>query len=162
MNLMVKGESNLHFSLSSGLIGIALRNVLHLLCTRALRPTLGVSWGSQMGFQILVVDDNPSVRKCIRTFIELQTDWNVCGEAENGQIAIERVKDLNPDLVVLDLSMPVMNGLDAARQISNVEPRLPLIMLTMYVLTDSHRQPGRQASRMFYPKSWDWTICWFR
>lgn len=75
-----------------------------------------------MGFQILIVDDSPPIRKCIRTHIELKTDWKVCGEAENGQVAIERVKALNPDLVVLDMSMPVMNGLDAARQIRKTSP----------------------------------------
>ena len=83
--------------------------------------------------QILIVDDSSPIRKCIRTFIEQKTDWKVCGEAENGQVAIEKVKDLNPDLVVLDMSMPVMNGLEAARQIRNTSPHLPLVMFTMYV-----------------------------
>ncbi len=86
-----------------------------------------------MTFQILLVDDSPSIRKCVRTFIEQVTDWVVCGEAENGQIAVEKVRDLNPDLVVLDMSMPVMNGLDAARKITKASPDLPLIMFTMYV-----------------------------
>jgi len=86
-----------------------------------------------MEFHILIVDDNPPIRKCIRTFIEQKTDWKVCGEAENGQVAIEKVKDLNPDLVVLDMSMPVMNGLDAARQINKTSPGLPLLMFTLYV-----------------------------
>jgi CheY-like chemotaxis protein len=56
-----------------------------------------------------------------------------CGEAENGQFAIEKVKDLSPDLVVLDMDMPVMNGLDAARQINKASPDLPLIMFTMSI-----------------------------
>jgi len=86
-----------------------------------------------MEFQILIVDDNPQIRKCIRTFIEQKTDWKVCGEAENGQFAIEKVKDLSPDLVVLDMDMPVMNGLDAARQIIKASPDLPLIMFTMSI-----------------------------
>lgn len=86
-----------------------------------------------MEFQILIVDDNSPIRKCIRTFIEQKTDWKVCGEAENGQIAVQKAKDLNPDLVVLDLSMPVMNGLDAARQINKTSPHLPLIMFMLYV-----------------------------
>jgi len=91
------------------------------------------SLGVAMEFHILIVDDNPPIRKCIRTFIEQKTDWKVCGEAENGQVAIEKVKDLNPDLVVLDMSMPVMNGLDAARQINKTSPGLPLLMFTLYV-----------------------------
>jgi len=91
------------------------------------------SLGVAMEFHILIVDDNPPIRKCIRTFIEQKTDWKVCGEAENGQVAIEKVRDLNPDLVVLDMSMPVMNGLDAARQINKTSPGLPLLMFTLYV-----------------------------
>jgi CheY-like chemotaxis protein len=83
--------------------------------------------------QILIVDDSTPIRKCIRTFIEQKTDWKVCGEADNGQVAVEKVKDLNPDLVVLDMSMPVMNGLEAARLIKKTSPRLPLVMFTMYV-----------------------------
>lgn len=83
--------------------------------------------------QILIVDDSTPIRKCIRTFIEQKTDWKVCGEAENGQVAVEKVKNLNPDLVVLDMSMPVMNGLEAARLIKKTSPRLPLVMFTMYV-----------------------------
>jgi len=83
--------------------------------------------------QILIVDDSTPIRKCIRTFIEQKTDWKVCGEAENGQVAVEKVKNLNPDLVVLDMSMPVMNGLEAARLIKKTSPRVPLVMFTMYV-----------------------------
>ena len=84
-----------------------------------------------MPFQILLVDDSSAIRKCVRTFIEQMTDWVVCGEAENGQVAIEKVRDLHPDLVVLDMSMPVMNGLDAARQITKASPQLPLILFTI-------------------------------
>ncbi|MGB7435255.1 MAG: hypothetical protein WBW49_07520 [Candidatus Acidiferrum sp.] len=47
--------------------------------------------------QILIVDDNTPIRNCIRAFIEQKTDWKVCGEAENGQVAVEKVKDLNPE-----------------------------------------------------------------
>jgi DNA-binding NarL/FixJ family response regulator len=83
--------------------------------------------------RILIVDDSLPIRKCIRTFIEAKTDWIVCGEAANGQIAIEKVRDLHPDLVILDQSMPVMNGLAAAREIRNVSPGLPLFLFTMYV-----------------------------
>ncbi len=83
--------------------------------------------------QILIVDDNRALRSSIRTCIEQDTDWKVCGEAENGQVAIEKVMELQPDLVVLDLAMPVMNGLDAAREITNIAPNLAMVLFTIYV-----------------------------
>lgn len=85
-----------------------------------------------MSFQILIVDDNAMIRRALRSVIESQTLHEVCGEAENGQIAIARVKELHPDVVILDLQMPVMNGLDAARQISILFPGTVMVMVTMH------------------------------
>ena len=85
-----------------------------------------------MSFQILIVDDNATIRRALRSLIESQTLHEVCGEAENGQIAIARVKELHPDVVILDLQMPVMNGLDAARQISILFPGTVMVMVTMH------------------------------
>ena len=85
-----------------------------------------------MSFQILIVDDNATIRRALRSLIESQTLHEVCGEAENGQIAIARVKELHPDVVILDLQMPVMNGLDAARQISILFPGIVMVMVTMH------------------------------
>jgi len=72
-----------------------------------------------MSAQILIVDDSPFLRRSIRFSIEQNTDWQVCGEAENGKVAIEKTKELHPDLIILDLAMPVMNGLDAARHLAH-------------------------------------------
>ena len=84
--------------------------------------------------KILIVDDNEAVRRAIRSCIE-KTDWEICGEAENGKTAIEMVIDRQPDLVVLDLSMHVMGGLDAARTISAISPNLSMIMFTCIAVT---------------------------
>jgi len=84
-----------------------------------------------MAKQILIVDDSPMVRRMVRGSVESKTDWQVCGEAENGQEAVRMVEELNPDLVVLDLSMPVMNGLEAARHIAVKAPNTALLMYTM-------------------------------
>jgi DNA-binding NarL/FixJ family response regulator len=85
-----------------------------------------------MVHRILIVDDSAAIRQCLRSSIEQQKDLQVCGEAENGESAIARVKELIPDLVILDLQMPVMNGLDAARRIAQIAPQLPMLMFTMY------------------------------
>lgn len=72
---------------------------------------------------ILIVDDNSAVRHSLRCCIEQNPNWRVCGKAENGKVAVEKVTGLHPDIVILDLAMPVMNGFEAARQIRGL-PRL--------------------------------------
>jgi DNA-binding NarL/FixJ family response regulator len=85
-----------------------------------------------MAHRILIVDDNAAIRRSLRSSIERRGDLQVCGEAENGKNAVAKVKELIPDLVILDLQMPVMNGLDAARLIAQIAPQLPMLMFTMY------------------------------
>ena len=85
-----------------------------------------------MTFRILIADDSPAIRSVLRFFIEHRTDWQVCGEAENGRIAVEKVTELKPHAVILDLSMPVMNGLEAAREITRVAPNVQMVMFTLH------------------------------
>ena len=85
-----------------------------------------------MAYKSLVVDDSPVIRSLIRFCIEQRTNWQVCGEAENGEVVVGKVAELNPDVVILDLQMPVMNGLDAAREIGRKAPNIPMLMLTMH------------------------------
>ncbi|MGA2019201.1 MAG: response regulator [Candidatus Sulfotelmatobacter sp.] len=92
--------------------------------------------GWRMGQKILIVDDNSMIRSSLRSWIEGNADWRVCGEAENGQIAVEKVETMRPDIVILDLQMPVMNGLEAARQISHVAPNTAMVMFTMHPSTE--------------------------
>jgi DNA-binding NarL/FixJ family response regulator len=82
--------------------------------------------------QILIVDDSPFLRSSSRSSIEHNTDWQVCGEAENGQVAIEKTRELHPDLIILDLAMPIMNGLDAARHIAGFDPGVDIVLFTMH------------------------------
>jgi two-component system, NarL family, nitrate/nitrite response regulator NarL len=81
---------------------------------------------------ILIVDDSALIRRMIRERLEQEGGWEVSGEAANGREAIEKAEQLKPDLVVLDLSMPVMNGLDAARELHRLLPSLPLVMFTNF------------------------------
>jgi DNA-binding NarL/FixJ family response regulator len=85
-----------------------------------------------VSYKFLIVDDSALVRDSLRSYLEQNPDWRVCGEAENGQIAIEKVKALYPDVVILDLAMPVMNGLEAARQIHGLAPDTTMLMFTMH------------------------------
>jgi DNA-binding NarL/FixJ family response regulator len=81
---------------------------------------------------ILIVDDSALVRHALRSSIEQNGSLSVCGEAENGRIGVEKVRQLQPDIVILDLQMPVMNGLEAARQISELAPNTTLLMFTQH------------------------------
>jgi DNA-binding NarL/FixJ family response regulator len=74
---------------------------------------------------ILIVDDSPVVRKAERQTLELQDGWKVCGEAVNGREGIEKAQQLRPDVIVLDLSRPLMNGLEAARELKRLLPFIP-------------------------------------
>jgi DNA-binding NarL/FixJ family response regulator len=80
--------------------------------------------------RILIVDDSAPVRNTVKFMLESVPDWVVDGEARNGREAIDKVALLSPDLVLLDLSMPEMNGLDAARELSRIRPDLPIVMFT--------------------------------
>ncbi|MGA7398940.1 MAG: response regulator [Candidatus Sulfotelmatobacter sp.] len=88
--------------------------------------------GWQMKHTILIVDDSPLIRRSLRSWIDGTVDWEVCGEAENGKEAVEKVEELRPDIVILDLQMPVMNGLEAARRIRDAAPRTAMLMFTVH------------------------------
>ena len=85
-----------------------------------------------MTVRLLLVDDIPAIRRGLRFIIEKQTNWQVCGEAGNGKVAIELVQELHPDVILLDLSMPVMNGFDAAKQIKIIAPQTYIILFTLH------------------------------
>ena len=81
---------------------------------------------------VLIVDDNVFVRHVLCELFKREPDFEVCGVAENGREAIEEAGRLHPDLIVLDQSMPVMNGLDAARILKRMMPEVPLIMYSAF------------------------------
>jgi DNA-binding NarL/FixJ family response regulator len=81
---------------------------------------------------VLIVDDSAFIRQALCELFKREADFEVCGEAENGKDAIEKAKELRPDLIVLDLSMPVMNGFDAARVLKRLMPTVPLIMYSAF------------------------------
>ena len=83
-----------------------------------------------MSRRILLVDDHEIVREGIATL--LRDRWDVCGQARNGLEAIEKVLELGPDLVILDLSMPIMGGTAAARQIRRLSPKTKIVFLSMH------------------------------
>ena len=85
-----------------------------------------------MAKAVLIVDDNAFIRQALCELFTRETDFKVCGEAENGREATEKAQQLHPDLIVLDLSMPVMNGLEAARVLKRLLPTVPIIMFSAF------------------------------
>src|ERR671922_2672486 len=81
---------------------------------------------------VLIVDDNAIIRQALCRLFRSEHDFEVCGEAENGQEAIERAQELHPHLVVMDLAMPVMNGIEASRVLRKLLPTVPVIVFTHY------------------------------
>ena len=82
--------------------------------------------------RILLADDHDLTRAGLRYLLEKQKDLSVCGEASNGRIAVEMAEKLRPDLAILDMSMPELNGLEATRHILKIQPRAKILIYTMH------------------------------
>jgi len=82
--------------------------------------------------KVLLVDDNATIRWAVRPLFDSHPNFAVCGEAEHGRDAIEKAPSLRPDLIVIDMSMPVMNGLEAAPLLIKLLPNVWLILLTTH------------------------------
>lgn len=95
-------------------------------------------WPRQMAKTILVADDNPTIREMLCNLFEPEEGYEICAQASNGQEAIELALECRPDLVILDLSMPVMDGLAAARELKRLMPNVPIILFTQYADLGKH------------------------
>jgi DNA-binding NarL/FixJ family response regulator len=85
-----------------------------------------------MSHSILIADDSLFIREALCNLFEREEDFDICGEAKNGKEAVEKARKLHPDLILLDLSMPVMNGIDATRVLKRLLPEVPVIMFSAY------------------------------
>jgi len=81
---------------------------------------------------VLVADDNQLIRQMLCRLFEHEADYDLCAQAKNGQEAIELALKHRPELIILDFSMPVLNGLDAARELKKMMPGVPIILFTQY------------------------------
>jgi DNA-binding NarL/FixJ family response regulator len=103
--------------------------------------------------RILIVDDHKSAIREIRSLLEANPEWEVCGEAANGQEALARANELRPDVIVLDFAMPVMNGLMAAQEITKVQPTVPIVLLTLYNSPQVELEAKRHGIRKVVEKT---------
>jgi PAS domain S-box-containing protein len=103
--------------------------------------------------RLLIVDDHEVVRRGVRSLLSEQAGWDVCGEAVDGQDAVEKGRELRPDLIVMDVSMPRLNGLEATRQLRSVLPQCEVLILSQHENNEMARQAFRAGARGYVVKS---------
>jgi len=97
-----------------------------------------------MVLRILIADDHSDLREILKVLLETQAGWQVCGAATNGLEAVQQAAELKPDIIILDLSMPEMDGLQAASLISSASPEVPILLYTNHALTPEAKLETRK------------------
>lgn len=103
--------------------------------------------------RILLADDHEMVRQGLRAVIEEQRGWEVCGEARTGREAVDKAGELKPDVVIMDFTMPELNGMEATRQIHAALPRTQVLILTMHESEELVREVLAAGARGYMLKS---------
>jgi len=103
--------------------------------------------------RILIADDHAIVRRGLRTLVEAQAGWDVFAEASNGREAVERAEEFKPDIAILDIGMPELNGLDAARKILKASPQTEVLILTMHQSEEVVAEVLKAGARGYVLKS---------
>jgi DNA-binding NarL/FixJ family response regulator len=112
-----------------------------------------------MGIRILLADDHAETRRATRRLLADRSEWVICGEADNGFDAVEKAATLKPDIVILDLSMPKMNGFEAAKIIHTAHPKLPLLLFSVVAADAQGLEEIRAAGfRGAVPKATSWLL----
>jgi NarL family two-component system response regulator LiaR len=106
-----------------------------------------------MHTRFLIVDDSALVRHGLCAVLRANPQWEICGEAADGSTAVEMFRSLLPHIVILDFQMPGMNGLEAARQMLEIAPRVPIVMLTQHASTSLEEHAQRVGIRSVVPKT---------
>lgn len=106
-----------------------------------------------MPLRILLADDHEIVRRGLCAMLRAQPDWDVCGEASNGREAVEKALQLKPEVVILDIGMPSLNGLEATRQILKANPQIKILILTLHDSDQVVQEVLNAGARGFLLKS---------
>ena len=110
-----------------------------------------------MPLRVLIVDDSETTRRILRTIISSHY-WLVCGEAESGWSGVKKFEELKPDVVILDLSMPDISGIEAAQWMTESDPTVPLILFTVVDTEGIESEARRAGIRAIVPKSQVWKL----
>jgi DNA-binding NarL/FixJ family response regulator len=103
--------------------------------------------------RVIVVDDHAVIRRGVQGILHAFPEWELCGEAENGQEAIRLAETVKPDMIIMDVSMPGLNGLEATRMIRNILPDTKILLLTLHSSTELVRSAFRAGARGYVLKS---------
>ena len=103
--------------------------------------------------RVLIVDDHAVIRRGVQGILSTYPEWDLCGEADNGQDAIRLAGELVPEVVIMDVSMPGMNGLEATRIIHDVLPETKVLLLTLHSSSEFVRSAFRAGARGYVLKS---------
>jgi len=103
--------------------------------------------------RVLIADDHEVMRRGVRTVVEMQPGWSVCGEAATGREAVELVEKFHPDIVVMDVQMPELNGLEATRQIKKIAPGTEILMFTGLETEELVREVFEAGARSYILKT---------
>lgn len=103
--------------------------------------------------RILIADDHELVRRGLRSLLASRSGWKVCGEARDGLEAVAKAKQLHPDVVLLDITMPELNGLDAARQIRKDDPQMEIVILSQHDPREMSARALEAGAREYVSKS---------
>ena len=103
--------------------------------------------------RLLIVDDHEVVRRGVRALLLEHADYEVCGEAVDGQDALDKARELKPDLIVMDVSMPRLNGLEATRQVRSILPDCEVLILSQHENPEMARQALKAGARGYVVKS---------
>ncbi len=103
--------------------------------------------------RVLIVDDQAVIRRGVQGILSTYSEWDLCGEADNGQDAIRLAGELAPEVVIMDVSMPGMNGLEATRIMHDVLPETKVLLLTLHSSSEFVRSAFRAGARGYVLKS---------
>jgi DNA-binding NarL/FixJ family response regulator len=106
-----------------------------------------------MRTRFLIVDDNDLVRQSLRTVLQANPEWEIAGEASNGQDALEIFKTSHPNLVILDFQMPGMNGIETARRILEIAPAMPIVLFTQHASAELEKHARAAGIRSVVSKT---------
>jgi len=103
--------------------------------------------------RVLIVDDHTFIRRGIQSILDSSSGWEFCGEAENGIAGIRMAAELKPDVIIMDVSMPGLNGLEATRVIHEAQPEVKILLLTLHESIEILRSGFRAGAQGYLLKS---------
>jgi DNA-binding NarL/FixJ family response regulator len=106
-----------------------------------------------MRTRFLIVDDSELVRRSLRTVLQANPEWEICGEAADGISAVEMFKELRPNIVILDFQMPGINGIETARRMAEIAPAVPVVLFTQHASADLEKHAHEVGIRSVVSKT---------